>query len=139
LVSVYIKSVVCYSGCIRFKEELVLPNMYDSAYDLENAIRESEEFKGLKEAFEAVMNDASAKKMFDDFRNTQLELQQKQMQGMDISEEEIEKARQVVELVQQHEDISKLMEQEQRLNQVINEISQIITKPLEELYGTQQG
>ncbi|HLR40522.1 MAG TPA: YlbF family regulator, partial [Virgibacillus sp.] len=60
---------------------------------------------------------------------------EKQMQGEDITEEEVEKARQVVELVQQHEDISKLMEEEQRLNLVINEISGIITKPLEELYG----
>ncbi len=113
--------------------------MYDSAYDLEKAIRESEEFKGLKSAFEAVMNDASAKKMFEDFRDTQMELQQKQMQGQEITEEEIEKARGVVELVQQHEAISTLMQEEQRLNQVINEISQIITKPLEELYGSQQG
>jgi cell fate (sporulation/competence/biofilm development) regulator YlbF (YheA/YmcA/DUF963 family) len=126
-------------GVIVTKEEYVLPNMYDSAYELEKAIRESEEFNGLKAAFEAVMSDESAKKMFEDFRDTQMELQQKQMQGQDITEEELEKARKVVELVQQHDAISKLMEQEQRLNLVINEISQIITKPLEELYGSQQG
>lgn len=48
----------------------------------------------------------------------------------------LKKARQVVELVQQNEDINKLMEEEQRLNTVISDISQIITKPLEELYGT---
>ncbi|MUK90063.1 hypothetical protein GMD78_16955 [Ornithinibacillus sp. L9] len=115
-----------------------MPNIYDSAYDMEKAIRESEEFQGLKSAFEAVMNDPSAKQMFDNFRNTQMELQQKQMQGEEITEEEVEKARQVVELVQQHEDISKLMEQEQRLNMMINEVSQIITKPLEELYGAHE-
>ncbi|WP_164669587.1 YlbF family regulator [Virgibacillus doumboii] len=113
-----------------------MPNIYDSAYDLEKAIRESDEFKGLKEAYDAVMADESAKQMFDNFRNTQMELQEKQMQGQEISEEEVEQARKVVELVQQHEDISKLMEQEQRLNQVINDVSRIITKPLEELYGT---
>ncbi|WP_106498114.1 YlbF family regulator [Lentibacillus sp. Marseille-P4043] len=112
-----------------------MPNIYDSAYDLEKAIRESDEFKNLKEAYDAVMSDESAKQMFDNFRDTQMELQEKQMQGQDISEEEVEKARQVVELVQQHEDISKLMEQEQRLNMVINDVSRIITKPLEELYG----
>ncbi|SES69261.1 Cell fate regulator YlbF, YheA/YmcA/DUF963 family (controls sporulation, competence, biofilm development) [Oceanobacillus limi] len=115
-----------------------MPNIYDSAYDLEKAIRESEEFKGLKSAFEAVMNDPSAKQMFENFRDTQMQLQEKQMQGQEITEEEVEKARSVVELVQQHEDISKLMEEEQRLNMMINEISQIITKPLEELYGSQE-
>ncbi|GGB51440.1 hypothetical protein F3157_07585 [Virgibacillus dakarensis] len=118
-----------------------MPNIYDSAYDLEKAIRESDEFNDLKEAYEVVMNDASAKQMFDNFRNTQMELQEKQMQGEEISEEEVEQARKVVELVQQHGDISKLMEQEQRLNLVINDVSRIITKPLEELYGdpAQQG
>lgn len=113
-----------------------MPNVYDSAYDLEKAIRESTEFTNLKTAYEAVMNDAAAKEMFENFRDTQMALQEKQMQGEEISEEEVEKARQVVELVQQHEQISKLMEEEQRLNQIINEISGIITKPLEELYGT---
>jgi len=112
-----------------------MPNIYDSAYDLEKAIRESDEFDNLKSAFDAVMNDPEAKQMFDRFRNIQMGLQEKQMQGEDISEEEVEQARQVVELVQQHEDISKLMEEEQRLNMVINDVSRIITKPLEELYG----
>src|SRR5699024_10093108 len=114
-------------------------NMYDSAYDLQNAIRESDDFQALQEAFEKVMSDPSSKQMFDNFRNTQLELQEKQMQGQDISEEEVEKARQVVELVQQHPGISDLMEKEQRLNVVINDLSQIITKPLEELYGTPEN
>ncbi|UFU00470.1 YlbF family regulator [Radiobacillus kanasensis] len=115
-----------------------MANMYDSAYDLEKAIRNSDEFQALKQAYETVMADEQAKKMFDDFRKTQIELQEKQMQGQEITEEEVEKARKVVELVQQHEQISNLMEQEQRLNVVINDVSRIITKPLEELYGDTQ-
>ncbi|MFD2655113.1 MULTISPECIES: YlbF family regulator [Gracilibacillus] len=115
-----------------------MSNVYDSANELEKAIQESDEFKDLKAAYDKVMEDPNSKQMFDNFRNTQLELQQKQMQGEEITEEEVEKAKQVVELVQQHEDISKLMEQEQRVNVLINDISRIITKPLEELYGAQQ-
>lgn len=121
-----------------FRRILFMANVYDSANELEKAIQESEEFKDLKVAYNKVMDDPSSKQMFDNFRNTQLELQQKQMQGMEITEEEVDKAKQVVELVQQHEDISKLMEQEQRVNVLINDISRIITKPLEELYGVQQ-
>lgn len=115
-----------------------MANIYDSAYDLEKSIRESEEFQALKEAYENVMADESAKNMFEDFRNTQIQLQEKQMQGQEITEEEVEKAKSVVELVQQHAEISKLMEQEQRLNVLINDVSRIITKPLEELYGNQE-
>lgn len=115
-----------------------MANIYDSAYDLEKAIRNSEEFQALKAAYDTVMADDIAKKMFDDFRNTQIELQQKQMQGLEITEEEVEQARKVVETVQQHEQISKLMEEEQRLNVLINDVSRIITKPLEELYGVEE-
>ncbi len=115
-----------------------MANIQDSAHDLENAIRNSEEFQDLKQAYETVMADEVAKKMFEDFRNTQIELQEKQMQGQEITEEEVEKARKVVETVQQHEQISKLMDQEQRLNVLINDISKTITKPLEELYGAQE-
>lgn len=116
-----------------------MSNIYDSAYALEKSITESEEFQTLKQSFDSVMNDEIAKKMFDDFRETQMELQEKQMQGQDITEEELEKARKVVELVQQHEEISKLMEAEQQLNVVINDVSRIITSQLEELYGNPHG
>lgn len=114
-----------------------LSNIHDNAYALEKAIRESDEFKELKESYDQVMNDPASKEMFEGFRDTQVAIQEKQMQGQEITQEEIEKAQQVVELVQQHTEISALMEKEQRLNVVINDISQIITTPLEELYGPQ--
>lgn len=113
----------------------MMSNIYDNAYNLEKAIRESTEFQNLKTAYETVMSDPESKTMFESFRDTQLNLQEKQMQGIEISEEEVEQARNVVELVQGNEVIAKLMEEEQRLNLIIGEISSIITKPLEEVYG----
>lgn len=115
-----------------------MSTIYDHAYNLEKAIRESTEFQQLRNAYEEVMNDPSSKEMFENFRDTQLTLQEKQMQGLEISEEEVEKARSVVELVQGNETIAKLMEEEQRLNVIIGDISSIITKPLEEVYGFNQ-
>lgn len=120
---------------MQVSRRYIVSNIYDLAYDLEKGLRESEEFQALKEAYEKVMNDPTTKQMFDNFRDTQLELQQKQAQGEEITQEEVENAQQVVELVQQNEDISKLMEEEQRLNTLIGDVSKIITKPLEELYG----
>ncbi|BAM47974.1 YlbF family regulator [Amphibacillus xylanus] len=114
-----------------------MSSIQESAQALEQALRESEEFQGLKSAYEAVMNDEVAKKLFDNFRDVQIELQQKQMQGLEITEEEVDKARKVVATVQQHEQISMLMAEEQRVNDLINEVSRTITKPLEELYSQQ--
>ncbi|MBM6617781.1 YlbF family regulator [Bacillus suaedaesalsae] len=110
-------------------------NLYDVAYDLEKAVRESNEYKQLKQLYDDVNNDPSAKQLFESFRDIQLQLQQKQMSGQEISQQEIEQAQQQVMIVQQHEKISKLMEAEQRMSMVIGELNQIIMKPLEDLYG----
>jgi len=113
-------------------------NLHDSAYELEKAIRQSDEYNNLKKMYDEVNGDPSAKAMFENFRNIQMQLQQKQMMGQEISQEEVEQAQKTVALVQQHEKIAKLMEAEQRMSMAIGELNQIIMKPLEELYGSTQ-
>ncbi len=113
-----------------------MANMYDAAYDLEKEIRNSEDFKQLKEVYDKINSDEVTKRMFDNFRNIQLTLQEKQMRGEEITEEEVAQAQQTVQLVQQHEEINKLMEAEQRVSMLLNDINKIIMKPLEDLYGT---
>lgn len=116
-----------------------MANVYDSAYDLEKAIRESEEYQDLKQHYEALESDETGKKMFENFRNLQLELQQKQMQGQEVTQEEAQKAQQQLQLMQQHEGISKLMAAEQRMSTVVSDLNGIITKPLEDLYGSTEN
>jgi cell fate (sporulation/competence/biofilm development) regulator YlbF (YheA/YmcA/DUF963 family) len=111
-------------------------NIYDSAYEMEKAIRSSNEYVNLKRLYDEVNADDSARAMFESFRNIQMQLQQKQMMGEDISQEEVEQAQKTVALVQQHEKISQLMQAEQQMSVVITEINKVIMKPLEELYGT---
>jgi cell fate (sporulation/competence/biofilm development) regulator YlbF (YheA/YmcA/DUF963 family) len=112
-------------------------NIYDSAYEMEKAIRSSNEYVNLKRLYDEVNADESARTMFDSFRNIQMQLQQKQMMGEEISQEEVEQAQKTVALVQQHEKISQLMQAEQQMSVVITEINKVIMKPLEELYGAQ--
>ncbi|USK34631.1 YlbF family regulator [Bacillus sp. F19] len=113
-------------------------NVYDLGYDLEKALRESDDFKTLKRLYDEVNADDSARTLFESFRDIQLNLQQKQMSGQEISPEEIEQAQKSVALVQQHDKISKLMEAEQHMSMTIAELNKIIMKPLEELYGSLQ-
>ncbi|MDP4083952.1 MAG: YlbF family regulator [Bacillota bacterium] len=110
-------------------------NLYDAAHDLEKVIRESDEYKQLKQAYAEVNVDAQAKQMFDHFRQIQMNIQQKQMMGQDISQPEVEQAQKMVALVQQNDKISKLMQAEQRMSMIIGDLNQVIMKPLEELYG----
>ncbi|MBM7579838.1 YlbF family regulator [Jeotgalibacillus terrae] len=114
-------------------------NLFDQANELESAIRQSEEFTNLKEMYDAVNSDESAKGIFENFRNIQLSLQQKQMNGEEISQEEIEQAQKTAQLVQQHELIAKLMEAEQRMSMTVQELNKVIMKPLEELYGSMEN
>lgn len=113
-------------------------NVYDLGYNLEKALRDSDDFKTLKSLYDEVNADDSARTLFESFRDVQLNLQQKQMSGQEISPEEIEQAQKSVALVQQHYKISKLMEAEQRMSMTIAELNKIIMKPLEELYGSLQ-
>ncbi|MTH54613.1 hypothetical protein GKZ89_14510 [Bacillus mangrovi] len=112
-----------------------MSNLYDEANGLEKALRESTEYKELVALYEQVNADESAKNMFDNFRDIQLKLQQKQMAGQEITQEEVDHAQKSVALVQQHETIARLMEAEQRMSMIIAELNKIIMKPLEELYG----
>ncbi|WP_110928990.1 YlbF family regulator [Bacillus massiliglaciei] len=112
-----------------------MSNIYDTAYGMEKAIRDSNEYADLKRLYELVNSDASTKGMFENFRTLQMQLQQKQMMGEEISPEEVEQAQKTVQLVQQNPTISQLMEAEQRMSLVIADLNKIIMKPLEELYG----
>ncbi len=109
-------------------------NLLNYAYELEKALRNSEEFLQLKDKYDAVLNDANAKSLFDEFRNVQIQLQQKQMTGEEITQEEVQQAQLLAVEIQQNEQVTELMEAEQRMSLAIQELNKIIMKPLEELY-----
>jgi cell fate (sporulation/competence/biofilm development) regulator YlbF (YheA/YmcA/DUF963 family) len=113
-------------------------NMYDAAYELEKAIRQSGEFQNLKKVYNELFQDETALRMFENFRNVQLRLQQKQMTGQEIFQEEIEHAQKTMALIQQHEKISQLMAAEERMSVLIGELNKIILHPLEELYESME-
>ncbi|ALN76806.1 MULTISPECIES: YlbF/YmcA family competence regulator [Staphylococcus] len=110
-------------------------NLYDYANKLEQALRESDEYKAIKDAYAKVNADENSKKLFDEFRETQLSFQQKQMQGEEISEEDLQKAQEQAQQIEQDQNISELMNAEQKMSQVFQEINQIIVKPLDEIYA----
>jgi cell fate (sporulation/competence/biofilm development) regulator YlbF (YheA/YmcA/DUF963 family) len=114
---------------------IVMANLYDLAYEMEKAIRNSNEYIQLKRLYDEVNRDEAARRMFDNFRQIQMDLQQKQMMGMDISQEEVEHAQKTVALVQQHHTIARLMEAEQRMSMMVADLNRIVLKPLEDLYG----
>ena len=113
----------------------MMSNLYDTANQLERELRQSEEFAAVKLAFEAVQQSDEAKALFEEFRTVNVELQQKQFSGQEITEEDIQKAQELGQKVSENEHIKALMEAEQRLNTIMQDINRIITNPLQELYS----
>lgn len=110
-------------------------NIYDDANRLESALRQSEEYRAVKAQLEAVNSNEESKAIFADFRSIQMTLQEKQMSGEEITEEDIAKANELAGKIEQDENISKLMQAEQSMGQVIEDLNRIILKPLQDLYG----
>ena len=110
-------------------------NLYDHANQLEQALRESDEYQAIQKAYAKVKENQESKDLFDEFRETQLSFQQKQMQGEEIGEEELQKAQEQAQKIENDSNISELMAAEQNMSQVFQEINQIIVKPLDEIYA----
>lgn len=115
-----------------------MTNLYDLAYGLEKAIRESGDYAILKSSLDAVNSDPTTKQLFNHFREIQMKFQTMQMMGQEIPTEEMEAAQLTLTMAHQNQNITKLMEAEQRFSVVINDVTRIIMKPLEEIYGGNQ-
>jgi len=107
----------------------------ECANDLEIAIRKSEKYIQLQNRYEDVDNDEIAKKIFDDFRELQMFLQEKQMTGQRPTEDEVTTLQKQAGIMQKNEKISKLLDGEQELGMVIDEINKVFMRPMGELYG----
>lgn len=110
-------------------------NIYDSANQIEREIRQLPEFEELKAAYEAIKADEEDFALFSEFQNLQRQLQEKQFQGEDFTEEEIQQAQELAEKVQESERINTLMAKEQAFSMIINDLNRIIMQPIQELYA----
>lgn len=109
-------------------------NIYEDINKLEATLRQTDEFKVLKEAVEVVRNDEEAKTLFTNFRDIQMKLQQKQMTGEELLEDELMHAQKAAQLAQQNVKILAMLEAEMALSKMIEEVNRIIVKPIQSLY-----
>src|SRR4051812_8090466 len=101
-------------------------NIHDKAYDLARALRESAEFKEIKQLNELVRKDPDSKQMLDDFRQRQVELQQKMMSGEMPSQDEMQKMEKLYEVISLNPSLHKLFDAERRLGVIMEDVQRII-------------
>jgi len=109
-------------------------NIYNEINALEATFRKTAEFKALEEAVAVVKADEDAIKLFQNFRKIQIDLQQKQMAGEDLQEDELVYAQKTAQLAQQNDKIVAMLEAEMKLSGVIEEVNRILVKPVQTLY-----
>ncbi len=109
-------------------------NIYDDLNKLESTFRQTEQFNTLKTAIEEVKQDEAAVALFAKFRELQMTLQEKQMKGEEIGEDELQYAQKTAQLAQQNQAISKMLMAEMALSELVQEINRVLTKPIQAMY-----
>jgi cell fate (sporulation/competence/biofilm development) regulator YlbF (YheA/YmcA/DUF963 family) len=107
-------------------------NIYDKAYDLARALQESDELKELTQLNEQIQADPDSKRMLDDFRQRQVELQQKMMSGEMPAKEEMDKLEKLYEVISLNPSLRRLFEAERRLGVIMEDVQRIISEPLKD-------
>ena len=109
-------------------------NIYNDINKLEATLRQTPEFEGLKVAVEAVKANEEAMTLFQNFRNIQMKMQEKQEAGEEILEDEYVYAQKTAQLAQQNTLILQMLEAEMAVSAIIQEINRIVIQPIQSLY-----
>lgn len=109
-------------------------NIYEDINKLQATFRKTKEYETLKETVDAVRSDEEAKVLFTNFRDIQMKLQQKQVAGEEIQEDELVYVQKAAQLAQQNVKILAMLEAEMALSTVIEEVNRILVQPIQSLY-----
>lgn len=112
-------------------------NPHDAAHALAKALRESPDFKELKEAQEALKAETSAKDMLLDFRREQFEIQKQQLSGIEVSEEQKEKLEKLYEVVNMNMLVKRFLQAEYRVAIILQDVHKIIGDATSEIIDSE--
>ena len=110
-------------------------NIYDTANDMSRQLVETQEFQGLKKAFDALKADEDAFASFKKFQQMQAAAQKKQMQGQKPSDDEIKAIQTIAKEISGKKPVQDLMNHERQVDQMLQQLNKTITEPLQDLYS----
>ncbi|MFC6315269.1 YlbF family regulator [Lapidilactobacillus achengensis] len=110
------------------------PNIYDNANEMATVLRETQQFTALQAGFGKLKADPIAYGLFQQMQQMQMELSQKQMSGQEPDEDDIKKMQDLSGQLMKIDVVMALMENERAMNDLMDEINQIVSKPITDLY-----
>ncbi|WP_125702874.1 YlbF family regulator [Lacticaseibacillus daqingensis] len=111
-----------------------MANVYDTANQLAEDLRQSQQYQDLKKAYDMLKLDAVAYALFKQFQDKQMELQQKQMQGQEVTQADVQPLQDLGDKMQNIQPIQDLMAREQSLSILMDDLNKAISQPIVELY-----
>lgn len=108
--------------------------LQDLGATVAKTLQATPEVKALQAAFAEMKADADTYQLFQDFQALQTKLQQKQMGGQKLTDDELKQAQDLATQVGSKPAIKTLMAKEKDVNALLNELNNTITKPIQAIY-----
>ena len=105
---------------------------YDKAHDLAHAMRESEEYKELMAAQEAVKADAVATGLVRTFMAQQMQWEYAKLSGAPETDELQKKQEELMPQIQENAAATAYLQAQMRWSQISNDIYRLISEPITE-------
>lgn len=106
-------------------------SVHEKAQDLATALKESSEFKNMKQAVQDIEANPEAKQMMEDFKVKQQELQQKMMAGEQPGEDEMKQMESQFQVINMNEDVKKIFDAERSFGAVMEDVNKIMSEALQ--------
>ena len=100
-------------------------NIYDTANQMEQDLRKTSQYQELQTAYEALKADETAFKCFNEIHS---------LSGQKPTEDDFKKLQDLGKEADGYETLQTLMQKEQSLSMMMDELSKIIFRPIQELY-----
>ncbi len=103
-------------------------NVYDQVHNLSRAIKESQEYVDYIEIKKEIDGNPDLKKIIDDYHAKQLELQQKQIMGEELTPETLQAAQQLSEILSKDPKTLEFMQKELRFSVMMSDVYNILNE-----------
>lgn len=104
-----------------------MPNVYDQAHKLARALRDSEEYRAYRATQEKVKDDESNRNLIKQYREKQMELHAKQLQGETLTDDDHQAINRLREILELKSDVREFLQAEARLFQMMSDIQGILS------------
>ncbi|GEO27449.1 hypothetical protein AAC03nite_32340 [Alicyclobacillus acidoterrestris] len=108
-------------------------NPHDKAHELIRAIRESDAFLRAKKAKQSIEQDESTKRMVQDFKRRQFQLQAKQMMGQSVSDEEMSQMQKLSDVIGLNMDARTYLQADMELQVLVMDVQKLLSDLLNEV------